>query len=217
MKTRIISAILLTVIFLQGCLVKSLHPFYTEQDIVFKKELTGTWTDKDSSIWIIQQHMRFNGLFKSDKPDPSYNISFTDQKGSSKFVAHLFQLEGQLYLDFYPSEISSGNDLAEFHLVATHSLARVDLAAGKITIRWYNEAWLADLFNKNRIRISHERVPYEPDQYDPQSMQVILTAPTDELQKFIKKYGNDPEAFKKKTSDPDQDYTFVLTRKPDHE
>ena len=187
MKTRIILSILLMIIFLQGCLVKSLHPFYAGQDTIFKKELLGKWTDKDSSAWVIEQHMRFNGIMKEDKPDASYNITFTDRKGTSKFIAHLFQLEGQLYIDFYPSEISSGNDLGGFHMVATHSLARVDLTGGKIIIRWYNQEWLTDLFNKNRIRIAHERVPYDLDQQDPGSMQVILTAPTDELQKFIRK------------------------------
>jgi len=213
MKTKIIFPILLVIILLPGCLVKSLHPFYTDQDVIFKQELIGTWTDKDSSVWVIEQHKRFDGFMKPEKPDSSYVIAFTDKKGTSKFLAHLFQLEGQLYLDFFPDEITCINDLAGFHMVATHSLARIELTGGMITIRWYNEEWLVGLFNKNRIRIAHERVPYDADQKDPEQMQVILTAPTGELQKFIKKYGNDPEAFKKDKQGFDTDYTFVLSKK----
>lgn len=213
MKTRLIFPILLIAIILQSCLVKSLQPFFTEKDIIFKKELTGTWEDKDSSQWAIKQHMVFNGIMKSEKPDLAYDITLADKKGTSRFIAHLFLLEGQLYLDFYPEDISCGNDLAGFHMVATHSLAKIGLAGGKITIGWYNEEWLTDLFNKNRIRISHQRVPYDVDQKNPESMQVVLTASTDELQKFVKKYGSDPEAFKKDKSGMETDYTFVLSRK----
>ena len=213
MKTRIILLSLLLIFFLQGCLVKSLHPFFTEQDILFKKELLGNWTDKDSAAWEIRQHMRITGLLKPNAPDKSYDISLTDNKGTSHYIAHLFRLEDQLYLDFLPTDISCQNDLAGLHLVATHSLAQVDLSGGKIIIRWYNEEWLIGLFNNNKIRIAHERVPYDPDQRNPESMQVILTAQTEELQKFIIKYGNDPEAFKKDKLDISSGYTFVLSHK----
>jgi DNA-binding LytR/AlgR family response regulator len=107
--------------------------------------------------------MRTTGLLKPDIPDKSYDISLTDNKGTSHFIAHLFRLEDQFYLDFFPTDISCQNDLAEIHLVPTHSLAKIDLSGGKITIRWYNEEWLIGLFNKNKIRIAHERVPYDPD------------------------------------------------------
>jgi len=213
MKTRIVLLPFLLIFFLQGCLVKSLHPFYTDKDILFKKELLGKWTDKDSAAWEITQHMRTTGIMKPEVPDKSYDISFTDKKGTSHFIAHLFRLEDQLYLDFLPTDINCQNDLAGFHLVATHSLAKVDLSGGKITIGWYNEEWLIGLFNKNKIRIAHERVPYEPDLKDSESMQVILTAQTTELQKFIIKYGNDPEAFKNEKSGNSSDYTFVLSHK----
>jgi hypothetical protein len=214
MKTRIILLSLLLVFFMQGCFVKSLHPFYTDNNLIFKKELLGKWTDKDSAAWEISQHTRTTGLFKPPVPDNSYDISLTDNKGTSRFIAHLFRLEGQLYLDFFPTDISCGNDLAGIHLVATHSLAKVDFSGDKIIIGWYNEDWLIGLFNKNKIRIAHERVPYDPDQRDTEKMQVILTAQTDELQKFILKYGNDPEAFNKdKNGSSSSDYSFVLSRK----
>ena len=213
MKTRIILLSLLMIFILQGCLVKSLHPFYTENDIIFKKELLGKWTDKDSAAWEIRQHMRTTGILKPEVPDKSYDITLTDKKGSSHLIAHLFRLEDQLYLDFLPTDVHCQNDLAEIHLVPTHSLAKIDLSGGNITISWYNEEWLIGLFNKNKIRIAHERVPYDPDLKDPESMQVILTAQTGELQKFIIKYGNDPEAFKNEKSNTSSEYTFVLSHK----
>lgn len=33
---------------LSGCGVSSIHPLYTEQDVIFDPALLGDWTDKDS-------------------------------------------------------------------------------------------------------------------------------------------------------------------------
>ena len=214
MKTKPIFFVLLLVLILPGCLVKSLHPFYTDNNLVYKAELTGAWMDHDSNTWVISRHMKKTGLFKDDIPDQAYTIIFTDQKGSSKFMAHLFTIEKQLYLDFYPDEDEGHTDLGNFHFIPAHSLAQVNLKGNSIEIRWYNEEWLVNLFNQNRIRIAHERVPYDADDHNPDNYQVILTAPTSELQKFILKYGHDPEAFKQDKNH--SDYTFVLSKKASH-
>jgi len=42
MKTRIIMLSLLMIFFLQGCLVKSLHPYFTERISYLKKNLQAT-------------------------------------------------------------------------------------------------------------------------------------------------------------------------------
>jgi len=209
MKTKSIILTVLLVITMSSCLVKSLHPFYTDKDIVYKPELLGIWTGNDSARWEIRQHKVFAGFMKDDKPTNCYDILFTDKKGTSKFLAHLFSLDKALYLDFYLPDME-GQDLAVMHMVPAHTLAKVELGKDQISIKWYNEEWLVKLFNENRIRIAHERIPYDLDEKNTDNFQVVLTAPTADLQKFIIKYGNDPAAFEndKKKSD----YTFVLKR-----
>jgi len=54
-----------------------------------------------------------------------------------------------------------------------------------MTIWRFNPDWLEKLFDENRIRISHENV----------GDQIVLTASTEELQKFIAKYSYDQEAY----------------------
>lgn len=211
MKTKIIALITSLLFVLPGCLVISIHPFYTEGDVIYKPEWTGKWMDHDSNTWIISQHMQFTCLFKPDQPGRSYEITTTDNKGTSVFIAHLFQLGKEMYLDFYPENHEKGNDLENFHFVPSHSLARVEFINGKIVIGWYNQEWLLSLFNQNKIRIAHERTPYDIDDKDPDHNEVVLTASTTELQKFIMKYGNDPNAFKKEHDN--NDYTVVLSRK----
>jgi len=209
MKTKSIILTALLAFIMSSCLVKSLHPFYTEKDLVFKPELLGQWQGADSARWEIKQHMAFAGFMKDEKPTNSYDIVLTEKKGTTKFLAHLFSIGNQLYLDFYLPEME-GPDLAMMHLILTHTLARVELAKDQITIKWYNEEWLVKLFNENRIRIAHERIPYDLDEKNPDNFQVVLTAPTADLQKFIVKYGNDPAAFE--TDKSKSDYTFVLKR-----
>ncbi len=209
MKTKTALILLMITVFLSGCVIKSIHPFYTEKDLIFKKELTGIWMDNDSGTWNIEQHKTHDNIFGPSKNAPSYKITLTTEKGSSNFLAHLFQLGNQLYLDFYPTEYSCGPDMLDFHMISSHSLAKVSFSGGKIIISWYNEEWLRKLFEENRIRIAHEKSAYEMDATSDSPIQYILTASTDELQKFIIKYGNDPAAF----GDKSTDYTFVLSRK----
>jgi hypothetical protein len=209
MKSKNIILTVLVALLMSSCLVKSLHPFYTDKDIVYKPELLGLWQGADSATWEIKQHKSFAGFLKDEKEMNNYDIAFTDKKGTSKFLAHLFSLDKQLYLDFYLPDME-GQDLAVMHMVPAHTLAKVELGKDQISIKWYNEEWLVKLFNENRIRIAHERIPYDLDEKNPDNFQVILTAPTADLQKFIIKYGNDPAAF-----DVDKnksDYTFVLKR-----
>ena len=210
MKTKLIILTALVAITMNSCLVKSLHPFYTEKDLIYKPELNGKWSGKDSATWEISQHKVFAGFLKDEKPTPCYDIACTDKKGTSKFLAHLFKVGEHMYLDFYLPDIE-GPDLAVMHLVPAHTLARVELAENQITIKWYNEEWLVKLFNDNRIRIAHERIPYDLDEKNPDNFQVVLTAPTADLQKFISKYGNDPAAFE--TGKKESDYTFVLKKR----
>ena len=91
-------------------------------------------------------------------------------------------------------------------MASTSKLLRVDLSPGKMVIQWYNEEWLIGLFRQNKIRIAHEKIPYVDGKSDESNFQVILTASTDDLQKFMLKYMDDPNAFK-------NDYSVVLRKK----
>ena len=206
MKTRNFLLTAAMMFLLAGCFVKSIHPFYLDNEVLLKKELLGTWTGKDSSVWKIGQGKKKTGLFKPDQPDNSYLITYTNDKGPATFSVHMFRLAGQLFLDFFPVEAETGNDLFDSHLVPAHTVARLDLTDQNLTIRWYDEQWLIGLFRENKIRIAHEKIPTGYKSDGQEDFQVILTAPTEDLQKFLLKYAADPEALSK-------DYTMVLRKK----
>jgi len=194
-------------LMLSGCFIKSLYPFYTKKDIVFDTKIIGTWLDNDSSMWKIKQQIKW-----PIAPDSSYQVEIIEKDGSiASFNAHLFQLSNQLYLDFYPNGKIVSNDLVEENIVLTHSLAKIEYTANSIKIQWFNEVWLEHLLEQNKIRIKHEKL----SENDMNSY--LLTASTEELQKFIIKFGNDPQAFKAIWEDNPKDrdkeaLTFTLKK-----
>jgi hypothetical protein len=191
MKKFIALSMLLMTVALQGCIVKSIHPFFNETDVIFKQEFVSTWVDGEGDKWRVAP-------FGEEKN--AYEMHWLG-KGNHDvvFIAHLFQLEGNLYLDVLPyadgQDDSGGQTLFNLHLLPTHSIAKVNkFSADEVQIKWFNEDWLKALFDQNRIRISHETIMDEHPK-DEKDKLYILTAGTEELQRFIIKYGNEDQAF----------------------
>ena len=207
---------------LQGCFIKALHPFYHKNDITFDNTFLGTWYDQDSKRWEIVQHKGSKGFMKGDTLYQSYMVRFSDGDLEDEFIVHMFDLKGDTYLDFYPVLDNSNspwdaeeknNDLYLYHIIPAHTLASFYKESDSlIYVKWFNEEWLQMLFEQRRIKIAHETVKQGRDDET-----YVLTAGTDELRRFILKYGNDPKAFKAvweaKEEDQDkEDFTKILRR-----
>jgi len=171
----------LFLIFLSGC-IPSIHPLYTEEDIVFKTELLGSWKDGDSK-WVFAQRGE-NGYLLKYYEKENY---FMDTTTFSDFEVTLLKLGKNYYLDFYPGD----NDQLDFSsllistLLPVHIFAKVDFVDEGVEISFFDRDWLEELLEENRIRIAHEKTP----EY------FVLTASTDELQKFVIKYSDVEDAF----------------------
>jgi hypothetical protein len=191
MKKALISLTILAMLGMSSCLVTSLHPFYHSEDMIYDSSMEGLWVDEDSCIWEIEKDMVSDEFMGPEYPSSSYNITYyEDEDVKSYFIGTLFQLKGINYADFYPDsdEDQHNSDFAGMHYFPTHTLARIDFSKDSIMLYWYGEEWLTDLFDQNRIRIKHETVEIAPD-----VPRHILTASTNELQKFITKYANNPK------------------------
>ncbi len=194
MKTKTILFLAIMAIVLSSCLVKSLHPFYTQKDVIFDKDLIGIWMDTDSATWEFRQHSYQKSFLGKDTLTNSYEVIYRDKdKDSSRLIATLFKLKKRYYLDFYPmDDPNEDNGPASWHWIPAHSLANFySWGKDNVTFSWYGEDWLEDLFKQNRIKIAHE----ETDK------SYVLTASTEELQKFIRKYADEHDIMK----DIDQD------------
>lgn len=195
-KTIVIVSILIAMCF-QRCIVLSIHPFYKEADVTYNKSFEGNWVDQDKNSWRIHQ----NPL----KPN-SYELHTTKNGREVELLCHMFRINGTLYLDMTPAQDNSEDILVfDLHLVPTHSIAKVaKLSDNEVNIRWFNEEKLRSMFTENRIRISHELILDENPTSKDDGM-YLLTASTEELQKFVAKYGNDESMY-------DDDLRLYLTK-----
>jgi hypothetical protein len=218
MKRSKVIILIVALTAMSSCLVSSLHPFFKNEDKLFDTTMLGSWVDGDSCIWTIHPNMVFDGFMEPEVHDSSYTITYYEEEDNVAILTTtLFQLNGVAYVDFIPdpNEDHCSSDMTSFHHIPVHTLARVQYCKDSILLYWYGDEWLNELFEQNRIRIKHETV--SGYNYDRQ----VLTAPTDELQKFIKKYANDPKTseeieqiFAHGYTDGQEEYGVFLKLKP---
>lgn len=201
-------------LLLTSCVVKSLHPFYTEETISYDERFIGEWQDSKKGNWNIvsfkSEMIKENPVEKMKEDDlkiykeykNSYYI-FREYKGKKVlFIATPFKINNQTFLDFLPIGRQDDIDnLLESHSVYTHSLVKYDVQKnGEIEIRWLDEDKIGELFLEKKIKIKHETFGMINENY-------LLTASSKELQKFIEKYmaSNDSDKWETSTE-------FTLTK-----
>jgi hypothetical protein len=153
----------------------SLHPFYTDKDIVFNEDLLGLWIDDPDG-----------GICNFTKSgDNFYELLIVGEK-PERFEARLFEIGGVTFLDLYPKPLGDETSLYPENFVPAHSLARVTIARDTLTISMMDGHRLKELSDRNQLELKHERVNGD---------MIALTAPTRELQAFALKHANDKEVF----------------------
>ena len=197
MKKIIVPLLLLAMLFTQ-C-VPSLHPLYTKKDLVLDDRILGQWQEEEGSdTW------RF---YQTDETSNHYLLEMTQEDGKKfLFESHLIKLGEEYYLDFFPGEdenptikntdkntVQVVSDFPqEFHSMhwwPMHTFAKINVNDDSLNIQLFDPEWIEDLIKQSKIRIKHEKV----------AETYILTASTEELQKFVLKYGQDKRAFSEET------------------
>jgi len=81
--------------------VTSLHPITENQaDLVFKKDLLGTWVDKDSARYIIEEAKeRGDKFYQATVIDPKKSSETGNFSDTSYFIVSLANVKGKLFLD----------------------------------------------------------------------------------------------------------------------
>jgi len=186
MKTKKFLFYLLAVL-LGGCIpALSLHPLYTEKDVVFDKKLLGTWVQDDS-----------NNTWEFKHPDESkkaYGLVFCDEEGKKgSFVAHLVKLENRLFLDVYPSELPweprDPNKMEwaynSLFLIPAHTFLKIDTTEPQWKMRLTIEGEMEKLLKEDPKAVKHTSI----------EKRLLLIASTKELQAFVLKYADDNRVF----------------------
>lgn len=163
---RIVS-LLVVCVLAAACVPLSLHPLYTDEDLVFEPDLLGEWAEKDAKeTW----------LFTEGK-EKSYDFWFTDEDGKrGAFIAHLVNVEGSLFIDIFPKEPEEeAADEYRWHLVGMHSFIHVKQIHPTLQMALLDLDWLKKFLYQHPEEIRHERVDDK----------IILTAKPKELQAFL--------------------------------
>jgi len=201
MKTKIILfSILLLAFILPGC-VYSLYPLYTTKDLVYENKLVGLWRSPENDTWkfenLLQQELepykdkaeraqkeKEKKVFLNEE---TYLLSCTENGEKRRMQAHLLKLGDNLFLDIFPESINLKNSFFEDQFVPVHTYAKIKIYNNQFELYFFNAEFLYKLLDQKTIRIKHESL---------QDYKVI-TASTEELQKFVIKYGDHKDFFAK--------------------
>jgi len=180
------NAILFIVILTTGqsCTIYSLNPLYTDEDLLDATELMGIWQEEDEGKEYVSfeeyedRKFIFRYMEQQDSPDDLDTISFE---------AGLLKVGDHFFIDLYPyyDEDLEEEDYLFRGFIPTHSFLKIDWEKDDLELYIFSYDRLQELFEQNRIRIRHQMF----DDY------IVITASTDELQKFVQKYADDEKAF----------------------
>jgi len=175
MKKPLLPVALAALGVMTGCLPTSINPLYTDKDLAFDPALAGVWSDKDDSkeTWTFEK-----------AGEKSYKFLYTESDGKAgQFEARLLKIGDTRFLDFFPDESGiaemNRSDFYKIHLVRTHSFLKVSQIEPTLQMTPLDLKWLREFLGKNPQAIRHEKIG------DGDDAQIVLTASTAELQKFV--------------------------------
>jgi len=173
-----------------GCMVQSIHPLFMEKDYISLSALVGTWVQKEG-----------------DKPDGKDQACGFSRRTTSGTSSHTRTTKGRkatfhiaagkigtnVFLDSVLDDLVPGgdlNDLAGMHLIPAHTFLKVVKTEAGLTLVAMDLEWLDTLLKENPKAIAHI--------YSGQGKETVpvLTASTEDLQKFVAKYAADEKVFK---------------------
>jgi len=195
---------------LGGCVpVMSLHPLYTEKDVLFEEKLLGSWVNDPNNPTTTWEFKRPD---ESKKVYQLICLDKEDKKGL--FDVYLVKLESKFFLDLHPGQLPCGQiDDPEkvewlynvFFLVPAHTFIKIDSIEPQLRMRLTDDDDMKKLLAEDPNVVKYELADDK----------LILTASTRELQAFVLKYADDSRVFsneivlsRKKPQDPNDPNTI---------
>ena len=173
---------------LAGCVVQSINPLLTEKEYISYPSLVGTWAQKEG--------VKEQGVWKFEQNDKRYKLTHTDEKGrKATFDVAAGRIGTNVFLNFLLDDPTPGaeiNDFAAVHLVPVHTFAKIRKTDAGLTLVAMDLEWLAKLLEENPKVIAHVL----RSEGSGTNKWPLLTASTEDLQKFVAKYAADDKVFK---------------------
>jgi hypothetical protein len=180
MKTKTSCLLVLTVL-LAGCWQKSVSPFYTEKDLISEPKLAGTWTEETES-----DGNRTTWTF-NPAGDKRFDVVIQNKEAKHEFEGRLFGLGETRFLNLE-------GKTRGISMIPAHHLFRIELGA-ELKIAPLNTDWVQKWLRKNPTALAHVTVVDPEHREDRDKDELVLTADTKALQKFVLAHLNDKEFF----------------------
>jgi hypothetical protein len=200
-KIALTTAFAFLLIFLSSCLT-TLHPIFTEKDLTYDSRLIGVWNvEREGNIERViitnlatENSVELPGNI-SDIKEKGYLVSYQheDSRNPERYIAFLARIGKYLYFDYYPAYKKEDQKIDEFfeaHFVKMHTSYRVEiLNDGSFELSQLDGSYVNSLIDQKKIRINHETGADD---------NIVITASTSELQQYLIKYSDEPEAYDSK-------------------
>jgi len=165
---------------LYGCLPLSAQKAYTHNDIIFDSNLVGKWSndpnDANASIYC---------EFKATEPTKAYTVFLGREGKQGAAHAVLFKLNDQKFLDIDKS-LENNNDVSVKMLsFSGHLIVRLDQISPELRFATMDETKMTALIESEPNDIEYCRL----------QDRILLTAPTQKLQKFLLQHAKDENLF----------------------
>jgi len=163
-------------IIMAACTPPSLQPFYLEKNLLLDPNVRGMWEDSNQKESI---HFFPAGM--------TYEFTYAaESSAGARFQAALFEIKGVRYLDLYPLDrAAESNSLLELTYIPAHILFRIATDGNTLRLAMLEPYWLKEKLAGNRLSLQHTLLKNVP----------VLTGGTEQIQSFLARYGDDPDAF----------------------
>ncbi len=206
-KIKLLMMLFSVVLCLAGCLT-TLHPIFTGKDLIADPRLIGNWEkakDKTKVIYRQPNADEVSNLSPALQSEAGkiYMLDEKDEQGDirSTNYAFMIKLGKYYYMDYYPAsekERRSADNFFAAHYIPMHSIYRIEFKNNNsFNVQRLDAGYLEKLIKNKQIRIKHEVM---------EDGGILITAPTEELQQYLIKYSDVPEAY---NNDNNDNYTKI--------
>ncbi|MBN1670217.1 MAG: hypothetical protein JXR37_04250 [Kiritimatiellae bacterium] len=187
--------IVLVAIFLPGCFIQSLQPFFTEDSKTDLPDIAGKWRLVKQGERDVSEKYKEAWTFGQD------TIQTFEEGVASLLKVQYFKVAEVVFADLSrgdPDKLKAPNPWWMIHTVPAHSVCKVDLTGDALVMTPLNGEWVADLFKEKKLSLPHTTVGEDADQ-------IVLTASSAELTEFLGTCVSNTAAFP-------SDFSYRFTR-----
>ena len=188
--------LMLSLLALLGCEpVVSLNPLIKVEEGLVLPGLAGCWTESPDDTDC--------GVTFQETQGRSYRIVLAEDHGVTEFHGRVAPLGEDFYLDITPvrfeEESSEGarriltlgdpDSIGKMHLLAGHTFYRLRIDGDTLSLNYLTRGWASEQAKAGALSVSHSWITVDG------SKELILTAPTEDLQDFVRRQAATPSVF----------------------